>query len=157
MMCEEQGPSPSIGAKASWAFTQWLKWKDSVKLKPILIEHTVYSKTYEYAGTMDLLADINGKLSVVDWKTGKAIYPEAILQNAAYRYAVWEMGIGVPVPPKGFIVRLPKNENDPEFEVADAGRLAENLNTFLDVKKVWRWINESSVPSGQDIVPAQAT
>ena len=38
MMCEKQGPSPSIGEKATWAFTQWLKWKDSVRLKPILIE-----------------------------------------------------------------------------------------------------------------------
>ena len=109
MMCEKQGPSPSIGEKATWAFIQWLKWKDSVKLKPLLIEKTVVSHVFGYAGTMDLLAEVNGELAVVDWKTGKAIYPEAFLQNAAYRMATLEMNLGKPV--KGLIVRLPKVES----------------------------------------------
>lgn len=151
MMCEKQGPSPSIGEKATWAFTRWLKWKDSVRLKPILIEHTVYSRTYSYAGTMDLLAEVEGKLCVVDWKTGKAVYPEAFLQNAAYRYASWEMDIAD--APRGLIVRLPKHESDPDLETVDAGSFSENFATFLDVKKVWSWLNgtqEVSKEGNQD-------
>jgi hypothetical protein len=142
MMCEKQGPSPSIGEKATWAFTQWLKWKDSVRLNPILIEKTVHSHAFGYAGTMDLLAEVNGELAVVDWKTGKAIYPEALLQNAAYREATREMGLGNPV--KGIIVRLPKVDTDPEFETKDAGNEAENLTHFLNVKRVWEWTQAQS-------------
>jgi hypothetical protein len=36
-------------------------------------------------GTMDLLAEVNGEVTLVDFKTGKAIYPEAFLQSVAIR------------------------------------------------------------------------
>jgi hypothetical protein len=147
MMCMEQGPAPIISPKAQFAFSRWLKWKNSVRLKPIHIEKTVFSYTYQYAGTMDLLAEVNGEVAVVDWKTGKAIYPEALLQNAAYRHAVREMGMDSPV--KGIIVRLPKSEADPEFEVADAGEEADNLAHFLDVQKVWTWLR--SIEAERDL------
>ena len=40
-----------------------------------------------YAGTLDMLAEIDGRMSVVDVKTGKAVWPEAALQINAYAYA----------------------------------------------------------------------
>jgi hypothetical protein len=87
---------------------------------------------------MDLLAEVNGKLTVLDWKTGKAIYPEAHLQNAAYRHALREMGHGDPV--QGMVVRLPKNEEDPEFEVQIIEQPeSELLSIFLNAKFLWHW------------------
>src|ERR1700756_5125870 len=103
-LMQDAGPSPRIVDAAQWAFMAFEDWKKSVNLKPIWIEQTVWSKQHGYAGTMDLLAEVDGKLTVVDWKTGKAIYPEAYLQNAAYRHALREMGHGDPV--QGIIVRL---------------------------------------------------
>lgn len=131
------GPQPKISEKAALAFAAWQKWRDTVKLKPILVEQTIWSKEFCYAGTMDLLAEMDGKLTVVDWKTGKAIYPESFLQNAAYRHALREMGHGNPV--QGMIVRLPKVETDPEFEVADAGDETENFEVFLHALDLWKW------------------
>ncbi len=131
------GPMPKISVRAGYAFAAWEKWRDSVNLKPLLVEQVVWSKTHCYAGTLDLLAEVNGILTVVDWKTGKAIYPEAFLQNAAYRYAIREMGHGD--PKAGMIVRLPKVETDPEFEAQDAGDEAANLATFLHAQQVWAW------------------
>lgn len=40
-----------------------------------------------YAGTLDMLAEIDGRMSVVDIKTGKAVWPEAALQINAYAFA----------------------------------------------------------------------
>lgn len=40
-----------------------------------------------YAGTLDMLAEINGELAIIDIKTGKAVWPEAALQINAYAYA----------------------------------------------------------------------
>lgn len=40
-----------------------------------------------YAGTCDMLAEIDGEMSVIDIKTGKAVWPEACLQINAYAYA----------------------------------------------------------------------
>lgn len=137
-LMQEAGPSPHVTDKATWAFMAWEDWKKSVNLKPIYVEQTVWSDEYGYAGTMDLLAEVNGKLTVVDWKTGKAIYPEAYLQNAAYRYALREMGHGDPV--QGIIVRLPKNTEDPEFEAQTVQDSEQSLfSTFLNAFELWKW------------------
>lgn len=49
-------------------------------------EITVYNHTYQYAGTADALVRLNtGEIAIVDWKTGR-VYPETILQLAAYAH-----------------------------------------------------------------------
>lgn len=40
-----------------------------------------------YAGTLDMIAEIDGALAVIDIKTGKSVWPEAALQVNAYAYA----------------------------------------------------------------------
>lgn len=56
--------------------------------REVLIEAPVFSLEYRYAGTLDVVADLaDGKRWLLDWKTGKAIYPAVALQLAAYRYA----------------------------------------------------------------------
>ncbi len=133
------GPMPKISAKAGYAFAAWEKWRSSVNLKPLLVEQVVWSKTLGYAGTLDLLAEVNGVLTIEDNKTGKAIYSEAELQIAAYAHAFEEMGHGRPT--QGLIVRLPKNEGDPDFEtrVIERPRLDELFKVFLNVLEVWKW------------------
>ncbi len=136
-MMEQPGPPPKVQDKATWAFMAWEDWKKSVNLKPVHIEQTVWSDRYGYAGTMDLLAYVNGVLTVLDWKTGKAVYPEAHLQNAAYRHAIREMGHGDPA--QGLIVRLPKVETDPAFEVVTAKPEGPMLQIFLDTLSLWKY------------------
>lgn len=139
-LCYEVGPSPRISDAAQWAFMAWEDWRKAVKLKPVMVEQVVYSKKHGYAGTLDLLAEVDGVLTVIDWKTGKAVYAEAHLQNSAYRQALREMGHGD--PKQGLIVRLPKVESDPDFEVVAAR--PENLMfpKFLDTMSVWTWAQE---------------
>jgi hypothetical protein len=152
-LMEDAGPSPHIVDAAQWGYMAYQDWKKSVHLKPIWIEQTVYSKQHGYAGTMDLLAEVNGKLTIVDWKTGKAIYPEAYLQNAAYRHALREMGHGDPV--QGIIVRLPKNTEDPEFEAKTIEDSEDSLfQTFLHTFEVWKW-NQKGEEAYQAKVEAQ--
>ena len=131
------GPEPRVVDDAQWAFMAWQDWAGSVGLTPVLIEQTVFSRTYRYAGTMDLVATINGQRMLIDFKTGKAIYPEASLQNVAYQVALAEMGHGSTAG--GLIVRLPKVQTDPAFEVALVPPMEELLPTFLAVQIVWRW------------------
>jgi len=58
-----------------------------------------------YGGTFDFLAEIDGKLTLGDLKTGKGIYPETRLQLAALGMAEF---IGRPNDPKRY--RMPKVE-----------------------------------------------
>lgn len=142
---EEQA---QISPKAAWAFTAYEKWRASVGFKPVMIEQTVWSRTHGYAGTMDFLADVtlNGErvLALGDWKSGKRIYEEALLQNAAYVAALEEMGHAEPGTLWGVIVRLPKVETDPDFEVRviAPAEQADNLAAFLAAKRTWEWIQK---------------
>lgn len=133
----DAGPKPQVSDKALWATMAFEDWAKSVNLKPVLIEQTVFSRTHQFAGTMDLLARVNGVLTLIDFKTGKAVYPESFLQSVAYQTALIEMGYVTPAA--GLIVRLPKVETDPEFEVVTVPPVDELFPVFLAVKALWQW------------------
>jgi hypothetical protein len=48
------------------------------------VEERVVSKKHNYAGTIDVLAELNGKLGVLDIKTSVAIYRDYSMQTSAY-------------------------------------------------------------------------
>src|SRR3989338_4713950 len=54
------------------------------------VEERVVSKKHNYAGTMDVLAELNGKLGVLDVKTSIAIYRDYNIQTSAYVEALKE-------------------------------------------------------------------
>lgn len=134
---QKVGPEPHVVDDAQWAFMAFQDWANSVRLKPIFIEQTVFSKAHGYAGTMDVLAEVNGVPTLIDFKTGKAIYAEAFLQNIAYQVALEEMGHRK--AEAGVIVRLPKVQTDPQFEVGLVPPVADLFPTFQAVKALWVW------------------
>ena len=134
---QDVGAEPVIDEPARRVLRAYHAWAASVALVPRLIEQTVYSRIHRYAGTMDLLADINGISTLVDFKTGKAIYGEAHLQNVAYQTALIEMGHAEPAG--GLIVRLPKVAGDLDFEIAPVTPVAEAFPVFLAVRRLWAW------------------
>ena len=157
---QEVGPEPELSEEATNGFVAWDDWRQRTNLVPILIEQTVYSDKYKYAGTLDLFCemdlpatDIDGNLTklkgrgkvMVDWKSGKAIYVEARLQTAAYMEALIEMGHaeqGI----HGMVVRVPKVVGDPEVETgfvtsSESKRL---FKAFRSTLNLWEYLD--SVP-----------
>lgn len=137
----DAGPRPFVSEPALIAVRAFKAWAVSVELKPVLIERTVYSKRHRYAGTLDLLARVRGVLTMISLKTGKAIYAEAFLQEAAYSAALVEMGYLAPTA--SIVIRLPKVEGDPGFDVAkdvvDVPARAELFPVFLATRALWEW------------------
>jgi hypothetical protein len=128
----------TLEPKVRECIEKWLDWRQGVDLKVIAVEKRLASQDYGFAGTLDLLAEVDGEPSVIDFKTGKAIYAEAFLQNCAYRVALAEEGVATT---KGFIVRLPKEETDPTFEVREVPPMDELLIPFVCLIPVWRWVH----------------
>jgi hypothetical protein len=54
------------------------------------IEEQLISKKHHYAGTMDILAEVNGVLGVLDIKTSIAVYRDYSIQTSAYVEALRE-------------------------------------------------------------------
>lgn len=132
---EDAGPEPCLPEAAAWAVESWKDWTKSVDLEPLAIERTVYCLECGYAGTLDLYARVRGVLTVLDWKSGKAIYSEAFLQNVAYRHAATRGGLP---SEQGLIVRLPKQMDDPAWEVMTVPDTL-GFEDFLAALRLWRW------------------
>lgn len=62
----------------------FLNWVEAHKVKFIASEKKIYSRLFHYAGTLDAIGTIDGKLALIDFKTGSGLYPEMLLQVAAY-------------------------------------------------------------------------
>ena len=132
------GAAPTFThVEAQRAFEGFQAWRREVRLKVKHVDQIVFSRTHQYAGTDDVLVEINGRDFVIDFKTGKAIYPEAYLQSVAYQQALEEMGHG-PIA-GGLIIRLPKRVGDPSFEVGHVPACATLYPSFLAVLQVWAW------------------
>jgi hypothetical protein len=143
---QKVGPAPKLPDGADHAFAAYQRWRQGVKLTPLAIEQMVWSSTYGYGGTMDLYAelDIDGKPArgILDWKTGKGIYGEALLQSVAYIQALVEMG-HAESPVHGLVVRFPKTAADAPFEVRVI-RPESQLHYFdaFLAAKLWEWNEE---------------
>ena len=72
---------------------------------PLLVEERLVSRRHRYAGTVDLVAEVNGVVGVVDIKTSKAVYRDYGLQTAAYAEALRE-DTSRPRPATSWVLRL---------------------------------------------------
>jgi hypothetical protein len=63
------------------------RFMDAWGIEPVAREASVFHHTDGWAGTIDLLAGMRGTLWLLDWKTGKGVYPDMVLQLAAYAHA----------------------------------------------------------------------
>lgn len=87
-----QVPKPAPAAHQPYldGFLRFLdEWRPTYEAS----EATVYSRKYGYAGTLDAIAVIDGRRTLLDYKTGKGVYGEVALQLAAYRFAEF---VGMP-------------------------------------------------------------
>jgi hypothetical protein len=150
---EDAGPEPTLPEAAAWGVESWKDWATEVALEPLAVERPVYCEACGYAGTLDLYARVRGVLTVLDWKSGKAIYPEAFLQNVAYRHAAARLGMPAE---QGLIVRLPKLLDDPAWEVMPVPEELR-IEEFQAALALWRWQRQMEGRPIGDMAPHPAT
>lgn len=114
-------------------------------------EVTIYSRTFEYAGTADGIAVLNARPDlgrvVVDWKTSKALYSDNAMQLTALAkgdfIAVERDGKWSEEPlgsiEHGLLVRFTANG---EYEARIVNVSDAIFDTFLACKRVARWDRE---------------
>lgn len=109
-------------------------------MTPVVTEAAVFSEDHVYAGTLDGIVDINGRLLLVDWKTSRGVYGEMALQMSGYRFATHiEMDGYVDVMPEVdgcAILHIPKEGPAALVELTCA---REEFNTFLAYRQIFEW------------------
>jgi len=81
-----QMPASLQGQSACKAFLKW--YEDHPNVNILASEMKVYHPELKYAGTVDAVAEIDGDLYVIDFKTSSKVYPEHHIQCAAYAKAI---------------------------------------------------------------------
>ena len=72
-ICGDKYPHVALNDPIMIAFRAW---QDEAQFVPIASEKLVFSREHGYAGTADLIGTLNGRLALLDIKTGRGVYPE---------------------------------------------------------------------------------
>jgi hypothetical protein len=78
---------PAEIAPAVKSFQEFFE-KNNIQVTPDLVERRIVNYDHRYAGTVDAIALISGKLGVLDIKTSASIYRDYSLQTSAYMDAL---------------------------------------------------------------------
>lgn len=109
------------------------------------VELPVFNSTYGFAGTVDIYAVIDGRLVVIDIKTGKSIWPEVALQCAAYARSEFALSPNgerseSPAVERGYVLHISATGYD--FRRIDIGD--NQFNAFLAALDIYNWVREDS-------------
>ena len=106
---------PEDRAKASSAFTAFRKWRADFHVTAHTQETSFISERLQYGGTIDTAAIIRNGLALIDFKTTKSgeVYPEMVLQLAAYSILWEENRPDEPLTAGYHLILLPKDGSKP--------------------------------------------
>jgi hypothetical protein len=123
-----------VVARAKKSYQAFLEWADQTQLKATHTELPLVSERYRFGGTFDAIL-IKGRRSCGDWKTSNKLYPENLLQVAAYKI-LWEENFpDQPIDGGCHILRFDKEHGD--FEHRYFGEVADAEQTFLQARELY--------------------
>jgi len=105
--------SPEVWKLTDNSLLSFFEWARPRRVTPTLVETPLVSEKYQYGGTPDVYGEMDGELTLLDFKTGAGLYPEFFVQLAAYSKLLIENGY----PHKKIIIlNIPKSEGN-SFQV----------------------------------------
>jgi len=113
------------------------EWEKSHKLEPICVEVPLTSDRFGYGGTPDYIGLVNGRLEIVDFKTG-GIYNTAYYQVAAYRQLSNEMGHEVN---HARILKIGRDANE-GFEERLIAKFDDEFQLFLRCLEIYNLLKK---------------
>lgn len=137
-----RGEEPLVTAEELPFVTAYREFVARYRPAFLAAEEMAFSLRWDYAGTLDAVAVIDGETWLLDWKTGSGIYPETGLQLAAYANADF---IGRTGTAKKF--RIPKASRYGVVHIRPEGaRLIEyrvtpaTFKAFLYARRMHEWL-----------------
>lgn len=133
-------PYPRWGDEVDSFANQFISFMIAKRPEFIENEATLWSRSHGYAGTLDFIARIGGRVILGDVKTGKRVYPEVGLQLAALANAdflIRATGEEEPIPPVDAMAAL--HVRPRSWKLVEVDRTAECFGAFLAAKEVMNW------------------
>lgn len=117
---------------------EFMKWKNKHSPEPKRLEYSVINKVDMYGGTIDFVGNIDGVMSIADWKSSKDIYDDYPLQLAAYLRAYKLMHPDENIEEGRIVVFRCDEEGNCKTKSAtySAVQLDKLFQVFLGVKRI---------------------
>lgn len=133
--------SPTQVDLAENAVLSYLEWESRHKIEPIMLEKPMVSEKLRYGGTLDCYCMLDGIPTLIDFKTGKAIYDEYFVQTSAYKNLLLELCLPVE---RVQILRIGRDETEgfEERAITSTDRYFQIFTNLLDIyyiKKELGW------------------
>jgi len=127
--------SQAVIDKAENCFLSYLNWEKQHTIEPLHCEANFVSEKFKFGGCVDMVAKVDGKVELVDFKTGKAIYDNYFVQLAGYEILLIEHGIKI----KGRrILNIPRIEDEMFNERSESDkRIAIYSDIFFSLLDVY--------------------
>ena len=125
--------SPLQVSLAENSFLSYLHWEEGHDIQPIICETPLVSDTLRYGGTVDCYCLLDGVPTIVDFKTGKAIYDEYFVQVSAYKQLLIEHGHPVE---QIKILRIGRDETE-GFEERTVTDDRDYYDIFIDLLDIY--------------------
>jgi hypothetical protein len=131
---------------------QFLEWEKEKKVKWIASELLVGdAEELECAGRLDALAEIDGKITLIDFKVANHIGMSYYIQTAGYSELLRRMGV---IVEQRIILRLPKTEKRKVWNGKGYNMVENNLEAiivptplqwdtevFIKAREIYKYIN----------------
>lgn len=122
--------------KAMNAFGAFKEWSQQTRLEPADTEVPNTCECHQVGGTLDTIF-VQGQLSLGDWKTSGGVYPEYLIQLAAYRH-LWDINNpSRPITGGSHLLRFSKLGGDFTHhywsDLSDAWQAFEHMRKLYDI------------------------
>lgn len=123
------------------AVLSFYEWASRHKIEPIICEIPMVSEKRRYGGTVDCYCMLDGKPTLLDFKTGKAIYDEYFVQTSAHKELLLKHGHPVD---EIKILRVGRDETEgfEERSITDSSKYFKIFQNLLDIyyiKRELKW------------------
>ena len=142
---------------------RFVDFYEQSEINPVVIEGTLYSDEYKYAGTGDLICELNGELWLIDHKTSNNVHESYKLQIACYVNAWNEKNPENPIKRAGILWLKSKKRGPAKGKALSNGKLQGNgwdlieiedlekeFEMFKHVKAIFDYKNPNISPKNVD-------
>lgn len=146
-------PLPDFEPDRAPYLDRFLQFVTDFQPEWVVVEATVFSERYHYAGTFDFIMRLGDYLVLGDHKTGKDVYAEIALQLAALRYAdtLWARNTGElgPMLHVDAAIAVHLRPNGYEAKLINADHMA--FEAFLGLRQAFPWTKSDQAGVGPSV------
>ncbi len=127
--------SPQQIDRAENCLLKWYEWRKSHRIEAVTVEKVLVSERHRYGGTIDAVGAVDDTITILDFKTGKAIYDDHLHQVAAYWRLAEENGLKIDAVR---ILQVGRSEDEGFSEkVVPVSKLRPHWKIFKACLDIW--------------------